>query len=127
MRTSELTSVNLVLNRKGESVKISLEGLHILSDWEFDKYSKEPPFEPIPLTEEWLLRLGFYETNDLMSGAKYSIESGIIDAKIENGIVIIGVCLGQYAECAVWLNHIKYVHQVQNLYLSLIGKELELK
>jgi len=70
----------------------------------------------IPLTEEWLKRLGFekdgphwywFSTKDRFTdiGYSYSIEEKIIefhDLKVP----------------------IKYVHQLQNLYFALTGKEL---
>ena len=69
---------------------------------------------PIPLTEEWLVRFGFelnankYRTND-----SKLICHKMIDVKISGS---------KYN-----LKHIKYVHQLQNLYFALTGEELKLK
>ena len=81
--------------------------------------TKENVFKPIPLTEEWLLRVGFekdgvrlgckeYKTNDLnvykMIGDYPHFAHGVIDDI-----------------------RLKYVHQLQNLYFALTNKELTLK
>ena len=71
--------------------------------------------EPIPLTEEWLLKFGFEKNknSDLyfrLNNYEYFIENGIID----NGY-------SRMNEISV-----KYVHQLQNLYFALTGKELEI-
>jgi hypothetical protein len=75
--------------------------------------------EPIPLTEEWLLKFGFNYIDD--DGAylalKYrgfyihsddSDEFSIATIKVQDFRIVI-----------------KHVHQLQNLYFALTGKELE--
>jgi hypothetical protein len=71
-------------------------------------------WEPIPLTEEWLLKFGF-ETNDVRY---WQISS-------------FRLHINRYGE---WIfkvetfeKEIKYVHQLQNLYFALTGEELEIK
>lgn len=67
---------------------------------------------PIPLTEEWLERLGFKST-------KAGYKKGMIRT-YSDGI-------------RLWVRHsggqtmIHYVHQLQNLYYALTGEELTLK
>ena len=73
----------------------------------------EPQLEPIPLTEEWLLRFDIFKEN----GYPYNFLSGRI--KIRNGIFFF-----KYYNMEVEL---KSVHQIQNLYHSLTGTELILK
>ena len=72
-------------------------------------------YEPIPLTEEWLIKLGFEKniTTDLYPTFSYDI------LNVNDGIV--------YVLNYGFVNHIKYVHQVQNLYFTLTGEELKLK
>lgn len=80
------------------------------SGWNFD-YIK-----PIPLTEEWLVKFGF-ETD-----------------KIEwwNGNMTIGIFKDGLFFCPsgeITLRigkEIKYVHQLQNLYYSIFGEDIEL-
>jgi len=71
--------------------------------------------DPIPLTEEWLLKFGFvkHKTTDIyptFAKQMFNWNDGIL--------YIIG-----YG----FMNHIKHVHQLQNLYFALTGEELVVK
>jgi hypothetical protein len=70
-------------------------------------------YEPLPLTEEWLIKFGFEKTP-----LHYFKKDGII-LSVEDF----------YYECFLGSNSviIKYVHQLQNLYFALTGEELEVK
>lgn len=70
--------------------------------------------KPIPLTEEWLERLGFenYSMNldeDGFTHVDVSFLSGGVEVYINDMIY----------------PHIKHVHQLQNLYFALTGEELQ--
>ena len=75
-------------------------------------------FEPIPLTEEWLIeKMKFHKQNNQIYsiGLKLFISwwnTNSIEIDI-NGEVLIINC--------------KYVHELQNIYFALTGEELELK
>ena len=80
---------------------------------------------PIPLTEEWLIKLGF-EIN------------GFSDYVLDNNGLLRLLAGGDNTENAgyvrmhqngnwIGLNHIKYVHQLQNLYFARTGEELTIK
>lgn len=85
-------------------------------------------YKPIPLTEEWLVRLGFeLQTDDedepdnldktfYTNGSEMQIET-------DGGIKILfsGMDFPEFT------NHIKHVHQLQNLYFALTGRELIIK
>ena len=80
--------------------------------------------EPIKLTEEWLLKFGFekiYSTK-VRSVFDFSedLRFGYLDffgfSNTSSGVTFIGKKF----------EHIKYVHQLQNLYFALTGKELTL-
>lgn len=74
---------------------------------------------PIKLTEEWLLRFGFSRFGE---GVVYwENENILIEQDGENNFSLSVGC-----EYTVG-NPFKYVHQLQNLYFALTGKELELK
>ena len=75
---------------------------------------------PIPLTEEWLVKLGFI--SDSLGGfnSPRSMNIYFLDKHIN-------ICYAKYAESGVKLEHIKYVHQLQNLYFALTGEELTIK
>ena len=73
-------------------------------------------FEPIPLTEEWLLRFGFeldIEDDGYQKG-KYKVS-------VSDEGCLFFIYMGYYPE---EIAEFKYVHQLQNLYFALTGKEL---
>jgi hypothetical protein len=76
--------------------------------------------DPIPLTEEWLLKFGF-EIKEVGYGchANYPDFHLWLDIDCDYWAFIIeenGKCI-----------ELKYVHQLQNLYFALYGNELEIK
>ena len=86
-------------------------------------------FEPIPLTEAWLRSFGLigersdyrFTLFDFADNHTCSIES------TGNKGETVAVYIEQYGEGLDSLPHIKYVHQLQNLYFALTGKELTIK
>ena len=70
------------------------------------------PFDPIPLTEEWLLKFGF-----VLNPYEDRYEKGTIHIE----------CDKTKGATYLWVEnmpHIKYAHQLQNLYFALTGEEL---
>jgi len=77
------------------------------------------PFcEPIPLTEDWLLRFG-WKRYGIFTNQLY-ITNGIITLVSSKDFCIDMEIEGQLLP----INHIKYIHQLQNLYYALTGAEL---
>lgn len=78
---------------------------------------------PIPLTEEWLVKFGF--TKDKMNPK--ILNNGISVYKSDVGSFhLVEYCeFGEMEDLCSCLP-IKSVHQLQNLYFCLCGKELEL-
>lgn len=74
-------------------------------------------FNPIPLSEEWLLKFGFIY-NDFINGYILDFEDKTL-LFMDNGL---DLCLmnNESIDC-------KYVHQLQNLYFALTGEEITLK
>jgi hypothetical protein len=71
-------------------------------------------YELIPITEEWLLKFGF-----VSNPYQDRYEKGDIDVE----------CDKTKGETVLWLSgapHIKYIHQLQNLYYILTGLELQI-
>lgn len=68
--------------------------------------------QPIQLTEEWLLKCGFY----------------LVD---KNFFIHDSLSLGIRKSNGFYMNHvtkeIKYLHQLQNLYFALTGEELKIE
>ena len=76
-------------------------------------------YEPIPLTEEWLLKFEFWTSDwDVHSTLrKQVLDSSLVYDK-DNKTFDLGDLLNI---------KIEYVHQLQNLYFVLTGEELKLK
>jgi hypothetical protein len=94
--------------------------------YEYDKpFAIQPESEfidiaelaPIPLTEEWLLKFGFVQ------GRNYP--GWVLLKDLEKGDYIDDNVLFEFFEPGY--DHIKYVHQLQNLYFALTGEELTIK
>lgn len=82
----------------------------------------EKLIEPIPLTEELLLKFGFEEYGDIHDNFMYkdwiwySLHAKCIDIR-----------KGELQPWTLIPLSIKYVHQLQNLYFALTGDELTIK
>ena len=90
--------------------------------------------EPIPLTEEWLARFGFEKKTD--EGIRYFKKSNrqsfrVVPSEYDSE-TLIPTAENEYFvtyECDIscgfdFLRYIDHVHQLQNLYFALTGKEL---
>ncbi len=73
---------------------------------------------PIPLTEEWLLKFGFDLNSDHFIGEVWGIEG--------NNYYFCISCKSYTFVHSSFNTRIEYVHQLQNLYHALTGKELEI-
>ena len=89
-------------------------------------------FKPIPLTEEWLLKFGFEYTNecDEIKELVFKISDWLKfyfnnEDNYKSGCLFVGIEETDIGSSnAVF---IESVHQLQNLYFALTGKELSLK
>lgn len=86
-------------------------------------------YTPIPLTEEWLVKFGFVcKLND----PEFLVYVKKIDERLSIRIIItlneihIHYCRdwGTSDYSHMFINVIKHVHQLQNLYFALTGQEL---
>lgn len=104
MKAKELRIGNLVTGYSYD-VAISLEDFKdfYTGDDNIDSY------KPIPLTEEWLLKFGF--------------ENQLVEFVLDN--FYLKRTKNHFEYYCNNRAEIKYVHQLQNLYFALIGKELE--
>ena len=77
--------------------------------------------EPIPLKEDWLIKLGFecltnsVEERFRKGDFNWYSSLGSVVIELDNGISSYDL----HTDC-------KYVHQLQNLYFALLGEELEI-
>ena len=128
MKANELRIGNYVYDRGGKVIRIDfLKHLEKNYDCKFGQHQfigEEEEVHPltewtdfaksIPLTEDWLLKMGFKYDCDLVNSLcknciwfnKKNMEATYLLQK---------------------LIKINYVHQLQNLYFALTGKELEIK
>lgn len=74
-------------------------------------------FEPIPLTEQWFLKFGFYKNIDTLLFEKSGFQ-------IDLSVLKCHFYLPSFGD---WYKEIEYVHQLQNLYFALTGEELTQK
>ena len=83
-------------------------------------YMEFDNFNPIPLTEDWLLKFGFEKGIDKV----YYIKSKFIYIKVFEKIGHVLLCRDKYDEHIKISDNIEYVHQLQNLYFAITNKEL---
>ena len=76
-------------------------------------YPNYDEIEPIPLTEEWLLKFGFELTGSFYRLKKSKLIQIILH---DDGLDVCNYNL--------YLHQIKHVHQLQNLYFALTGADL---
>ena len=140
IQPQELRYKNLV-NYQGETIEI--HGVSVFDA--FNSSIGDIPLhclEPIPLTEEWLLKAGFelydYEPNEegdefpdfIYMSYKITPPEKLYYYTITNTPEDGGYfdfCIKVQFADYVMLNTLQYVHQLQNLYFALTGKELEFK
>ena len=98
---------------------IKAEDIVSIFDGSFKKLGLD--IKPIPLTEEWLLKFGGGKSdehelcvicNDIRFVYDYHFKRFSIEIADDEGI---------------YLDHIKHVHQLQNLYFALTREELTVK
>ncbi len=133
MKANELRIGNLVINKKINKQDKSCWVTGFLTDNLWVKYrytdqylnesENEVPaslkydVEPIPLTEEWLIKFGF---EPFVLDYSMSLRAeGVTDFVYIKGNKGLRIFNNRVV-------NIEYVHQLQNLYFALTGTELEL-
>lgn len=129
MENTELRLNNLVYDPNGK-----IDTIHALTGgdcWlQWFKTASYFEIKPIPLAEEWLIKLDFEDTSLAMS--HISFRKGILEIvlDINDGEPL---CMEIYSDnnskpsnTTIW-NCPKNVHQLQNLFYCLTGRELTLK
>ncbi len=107
MKPTELRLGNWIIDPEGKEVQVDEIG-----GYENPLSLFMGMYKPIPLTEEWLKKFGWSNFS-----ASLWAKDLIWDSNFDNGIL----------EFSIIEVSVKYVHQLQNLYFALIGKELEIK
>jgi hypothetical protein len=101
-----------------EVCQIDAEDFRILESFDC------PEYKPIPLDEEWLLKFGFTKRRaTYLYYKKDGVELFYVKGKKRDAHHLNGF----YYENFLPLLPVDYLHQLQNLYFALTGKELEIK
>jgi hypothetical protein len=117
MKASELRMGNLVMDGK-DIEQVNARMIDMLVKIEAD-------FDPIPLTEEWLLNFGFkkYVSDDIDIDIDFQIS---FHNKSSEGLI---VQLFMDSNGVIFFSHsgisLFSVHHLQNLYFALTGEELK--
>ena len=115
MEAKELRIGNLVLNKHDEIHEIGINDYMKF----FFPLMDGRGFKPIEISEEWLLKFRFVKDDFCSLYIRYTLNNiTIIHDTKNNTFLADGI---KYK-----LVYLKYVHQLQNLYFCLCGKELEL-
>ena len=125
MKPTELRIGNLVCYNgevaKVEQITKHKIGYHTKPNETRMNYARLCEIEPIPITEEWLTKIGFvkriysdkiFAYGEGMLSTVYFIEGTMIDIRTEDNDATI-LC--------------KHLHQLQNAYHLVAGKELDIK
>lgn len=128
VRSDELQIGNYVLNRKNQIVEITVDDLKLLSIWEANPYTKNPPFRPIEITVEILMQFGFNKRANATSNSWYIGENQLthdwlFDLVWLNQPELIGAPNFPFYRNGRFV--LKRVHTLQNLYSSLTGEKLK--
>lgn len=132
MKANELRIGNLIQELDYTIIQLDYDIIYELIEGikELDYY------EPIPLTEEWLLKFGFTNYEWCDDCAFIKIHGGHLMARLLKGKWILTKTrvtkdrdghMTNGHDKIVKDDLIKHVHQLQNLYFSLTGEELEIK
>ena len=117
----ELMIGNYVWNPYNEPTNVDMSILTYLYKCKRDQ-QKNVMYFPIPLNKEWLIKLGF-EYRELTHD--FYIKRG--QQKEILIIKNITVFLCESNSMPKFICNLEYVHELQNLYLSLTGEQLTIK
>ena len=129
MKTTDLRLGNFIsinFGNRDDGKVITVDGV---SDCEIynEEYGYSPcnEFNPIPLTEQWLLDFGF---NQSIEGQWYiHFDEMCLTIYEDLPQYIVEIHDMEMDKSSIFLKSIQYVHQLQNLYFALTQEELILK
>lgn len=133
MNANELRIGNLIVRNYDEKHQ-EIDKITGYDLWHSEKINEINHFiewkviEPIPLTEEWLLKFGFKKDDKSFwkHWLNYYLELTNFGAEYWYPIYAEVPELSGNDEQRIHLTCIQYVHQLQNLYFALTGEELTL-
>ena len=128
MTSLELRIFNYLQSEEGKLLQVAAISIDQISCFIVDKTElvvDGSEFKPIPITEEWLVKFGFI--SDGIKHLTHSIHKLTVDVRL---ILMYQIVYEQpeistlYIKGIQLISTITYVHQLQNLYYALTGKEL---
>lgn len=138
----EVTGISIIDRRDDQTgiyeEYVYLKGHDFTKDATFEQFvdykqgvTTTEDIEPIQLTKEWIEKLGGYYANEGCASDYYfklnEDDVLLISEKWNRCAVIINDVNNDDKRGSVGLSVINYVHEIQNLFYALTGKELELK
>lgn len=120
MTANELRIGNIINDMGSRAYIVDAYEIVILSRTAGGK--KNISFNPILLTPEWLLKFGFGKYDGGLLIRLREMDRAL-DWDAQTGLYL--VCL-EDENNTIELEHIKHVHQLQNLYFALTGEELKI-
>ncbi len=122
MKATELRIGNWIKTVTNREVQVAAPTLFDFHDYDF---------HPIPLTEEWLVKLGFRMHEGNQYRKYYLIDEDDFQKAFEvslNPPGTIDYCFTPRLQYGNRIDlRIDFVHQLQNLYFALTGQELTIK
>ena len=118
LRIGNLVEINMPITNK----IISIDVYHISELKKNKGY-----FKPIPLTEEWLLKFGFEDDGVWIHKIIKLEHDRMLGIDLNNNHFFLSQWdkHNNFRDC--FLVKCEFVHQLQNLFYSICGKELEIK
>lgn len=132
MKASDLRLGNYLIDEDGEIFKVCSIFLNhpLYKDCVFGENNLVSciyTIKPISLTEEWLLKFGFIKDDN--GNYWIDLQTHYLELVSSNEhyypVYVQVPEMSHEEEQRVSMNRIVYVHQLQNLYFALTGKELE--
>lgn len=121
MRAEELRIGNIIdLHIEGADRWINMKPV---SANDIEYISNGGSADGIPLSPEWLERFGFDRSEEISGASGSAIK---FDVHRKDGFTFNGIQDAYWYNKQLLVHQPKYVHQLQNLYFALTGKELEL-
>ena len=122
VQSKDLRIGNLVFSKETQENQIinGIDSEYVYLDCITFDYQTLEDIEPIPLTEEWLLKMGFEE----WAGIGYKAPTNTAYWHFSIGLDFIPTIWTGNTITTDGYRGCKYVHQLQNLFFALTQKEL---
>lgn len=117
MDTNELRLGNFIMDKKDENIEYVYQ-LYNLGDLIYINDIDPDCYVPIPITKRWINHLGFKPISE-SEDTLHTFEREGFQLWNKNGDFSVIACVNNGISFEV-----KYVHQIQNLFFALKGKEL---